>query len=493
MTTVNRVDVLQLSPPVERASRGLGRFQLLDEVGSVGAGVAYRAHDPAMDRDVAIEIVTIPPGTRDVDRKALLARFQEAAAAAATLHHPAIVPVYEHGDDFVVTELCEGRTLRDVLRGGRLTFWRSVSILEQIADALDHAHRMAVIHRDLSADNIVVGVNDRVRVADFGISRVLTRGTVGDAGSLAPEQVVGKPSTPATDVFAMSAIAYELSTGMRPFRGPIADVLDAIVHEEPVPASRANPELPSGIDPILARGLAKDPAKRPATAHEVVRALRAAILSDVLAPEPGIPPVGEPPSSSAERISIERVRPAVVLVPIGAAVALAIFAIASVRLAVRATSLRGAEVARPPIGAPSVESSSPAPIPPPEGADAPPAIGSEAGPPPGAPRGAANQGSIVAGLASAVPGVVFASSPAPEVGGLAIARVTAGSPAAIAGLRPDDVVVRYAGVPLKTVTDTPPKLAGEVEVVYLRREGDAFVERRTKLQIPTEVSTGWQP
>ena len=229
----------------------LGRYEIREILGAGGMGEVYRAHDAGLQRQVAIKV--LPEAfASDADR---LRRFQQEALATATLNHPHIVAVYdvgthEHGA-FVVTELLEGRTLREVLNAGPLPVRKAVDYATQIASGLAAVHEKGIVHRDLKPENVFVTRDERVKILDFGIARVLGAAPLADSetvpanatmagsilgtvGYMSPEQVRGESADHRADIFAFGVILYEMLTRRRAFQRDTApETLAAILHDDP--------------------------------------------------------------------------------------------------------------------------------------------------------------------------------------------------------------------------------------------------------------------
>lgn len=258
------------------------RFETGDLIGSGGMAHVWRARDLLLEREVAIKR---PLGHLAADPGSL-ARFSRETRAAAGLSHPNIVTVFDAGEDeagpWLAMELITGETLRQKLdRTGRLDQEEALAIVNQIAAAIDYAHSEGVVHRDLKPGNVLLG--QRVMVADFGLARALDGGTTittdqtvfGSLNYMAPEALRGQ-SGPASDIYGLAAVAYEMLTGVPPLRADsTAAVLDAIQNLAPQPPSSVVPLAVAFDQPILA-ALSKNPADRPDTAEEFAAALVAA-------------------------------------------------------------------------------------------------------------------------------------------------------------------------------------------------------------------------
>jgi len=262
------------------------RYRDPERIARGGMGEVYRATDSVLGRTVAVKLLAERYATSDDVR----GRFTREALAAARLSgQPNTVTIYDVGEwrerPFIVMEYLAGGSLEEVLRSdGAQSPERAFAWLEQAAVALDHAHAQGVVHRDVKPANLLLDQGGDVHVADFGIATAaglesLTQtGTVlGTAGYLAPEQAEGKPTTSASDSYALGVVAFELLTGTRPFQNEsITAEATAHVHA-PVPsASERNADVPPEADDVFRRALAKDPKQRFSSCGELVAALRAA-------------------------------------------------------------------------------------------------------------------------------------------------------------------------------------------------------------------------
>jgi serine/threonine protein kinase/dipeptidyl aminopeptidase/acylaminoacyl peptidase len=275
----------------------LDGYEILGLLGSGGMGEVYRARDAQLKRDVAIKVL---PSfiSADADR---LRRFQQEAQAAAALNHPNILAVFQlgsyQGAPYLVSELLEGSTLRELLQQGPLPVRKSIDYGVQIARGMAAAHDKGIVHRDLKPENLFVTRDGHVKILDFGLARMarreatpddpgatLTSATdpgvvMGTAGYMAPEQVRGEAVDHRADIFAFGAILYEMLTGTRSFRKPTsAETMTAILKEDPPPISQIMPNTPPGLQRVVHRCLEKNPAQRFHSAHDLAFALDA--LSD---------------------------------------------------------------------------------------------------------------------------------------------------------------------------------------------------------------------
>lgn len=255
-------------------------------VGRGGMGEIYRAIDDSLGRAVAIKVLD----ERFARDENIRARFTREALAAARLSgNPSIVTIYDvgewNGHPFIVMEYLGGGSLEQRMRSGSVSSAQALEWLEQAAHALDAAHREGVVHRDVKPANLLLDRQGRVHVADFGVASAaglasLTQtGTVlGTAAYLSPEQARGERATPASDLYALGIVAFELLAGRRPFEAESMAAEAAAHVTSDVPSVReVDPHAPVELDPVFARALAKDPAARYPTAGELVAALRAAL------------------------------------------------------------------------------------------------------------------------------------------------------------------------------------------------------------------------
>jgi serine/threonine-protein kinase len=269
----------------------LGRYEILALLGAGGMGEVYAAHDTRLDRDVAIKILT-PSLSSDASA---LARFEREAKAIAALSHPAILAIHEFaiqdGTAYVVTELLSGQTLRHRLAAGALSVRTAIDFAAQVADGLAAAHDKGLVHRDVKPENLFVTVEGRAKILDFGlvhrgplepdgttvtISPPTMPGTIlGTVGYMSPEQALGRPVDFRSDQFSLGAVIYEMLSGRRPFARPSTPAtLSAIVHDDPAPLGTVNAGVPAPLRWIVERCLAKDPAARYASTHDLARELR---------------------------------------------------------------------------------------------------------------------------------------------------------------------------------------------------------------------------
>lgn len=290
-----------LSAPPTRDERAaddllLGRYRLLQRLGEGGMGVVWLAQDTRLHRPVAVK--RIPAGAHDAGR----ARAGREAVAAARLAHPAIVALYEAGQDddgdwILVCELVRGATLQTLLRDGALSDRDVAEIGVALCDALEHAHGRGVVHRDIKPANVICpdAVDEAGAVAkltDFGVARLagdetLTRtgDVLGTLTYMAPEQARGRTAGPPADVYALGIVLYEAFAGVNPRRGGDAAETARLVDAEVAPLGRVRRDLPAAVTDVIDRACAVDPRRRPKPA--ALRAALAGALPD-LDDEPGL-------------------------------------------------------------------------------------------------------------------------------------------------------------------------------------------------------------
>ncbi|HEV2762406.1 MAG TPA: protein kinase, partial [Pyrinomonadaceae bacterium] len=273
----------------------LGRYEIRSLLGEGGMGEVYLARDPKIGRDVAVKVL---PARFSADAERL-ARFEQEACAAGALNHPNVLAVHDVGQHdgapFVVSELLEGETLREKLRGAPLSQRKAVEYASQIARGLAAAHERGIVHRDLKPENIFITSDGRAKILDFGLAK-LTHGdgrqsqteiptrrvdtdagaVMGTVGYMAPEQVRGKKVDHRADIFSFGAVLYEMLAGHRAFRGEsAADTLSAILKEDPPDLSESNSAVSPALERLVLRCLEKNPAERFHSASDLAFALEA--------------------------------------------------------------------------------------------------------------------------------------------------------------------------------------------------------------------------
>jgi serine/threonine-protein kinase len=265
----------------------VGRYEIVGELGAGSMSRVYLAHDPNLDRQIALKVV-VKGWTLDTqEQKELERRFLLEARAVGKLSHPGIVRVYDADTDpssgvpYIAMEWVQGRSLRSHLEEkGRLTGNRTLEILAQVARALDYAHRKGRIHRDIKPSNILIEKDGRAKVSDFGVAKIMTEThtmsghVLGTPAYMAPEQVRDEPLDGRSDLFSLGAVLYQCLTGALPFAGDsLVQVVYKILNVEPRPLQL--PESPTSqlLTTIAQRALQKDPSARFQSGEEFALAL----------------------------------------------------------------------------------------------------------------------------------------------------------------------------------------------------------------------------
>lgn len=268
--------------------RSIGRYQIKQEIDHGGMSIVYLAHDPRFRRDVAIKVLS----SNLQEQQQVRARFEREARIIAALDHPAIVPVYDFGEEggqpYLVMRLMPGGSLSDLLTFGRLNLADTAQIADRIGSALDAAHSRGVIHRDLKPANILFDAQGEAFLTDFGIVKIyeeegaqsnMTGSVVlGTPAYMSPEQALGKPIDKRSDVYALGAVIYEMLTGLPPYKGPTS-VSVAMKHVmDPVPhVAEFRPDISPELDAVVARAMAKDPSERYESAGDLASAFQEAL------------------------------------------------------------------------------------------------------------------------------------------------------------------------------------------------------------------------
>ncbi len=273
----------------------LGQYEIVDRLGAGGMGEVYRARDTRLGRDVALKALS---GELSMDPQRL-SRFEVEARSASALNHPSIVTIHEIGQEagapFIVMELVDGKTLRELLYAGPLPLRRTVALAAQLADALARAHEAGIVHRDLKPENVMVTKDGLPKILDFGLAKIESReaengadrrdmtvteearegAVVGTSGYMSPEQASGQPVDFRSDQFAFGSVLYEMLTGRRAFHGPTrAETLAAIIRDEAEPIASIAPRVPAPLRWVVERCLAKLPEDRYVSTRDLARDLQ---------------------------------------------------------------------------------------------------------------------------------------------------------------------------------------------------------------------------
>ena len=264
----------------------LGRYEIQRELGRGAMGVVYLGRDPAIARTVAIKTLSYQAFEGE-ELQALKSRFFREAEAAGRLSHPAIVTVYDVGEEadlaYIAMDYARGRPLSEFGRAGRLLPLTTVlDVVAQVADALAYAHEQKIIHRDIKPANLIYDPDSGdIRVTDFGIARIAddsvtrTGSVMGSPLYMSPEQLKGQKVTSASDIYSLGVTLYKLVTGETPYQGDtLANLTYQILNKRPRSARSFNPDLPGGVIRLINKAIQREPDKRFATASEMAEALR---------------------------------------------------------------------------------------------------------------------------------------------------------------------------------------------------------------------------
>ena len=292
------------------AGARVGPYEIQALLGRGGMGEVYRARDERLSRDVALKVLHTDLAA-DSER---VRRFEQEARGAGALNHPNILAVYDTGESggspYIVTELLQGRTLRELLAAGTLGVRKAVEHAAQVARGLAAAHERGIVHRDLKPENLFLTRDGLVKILDFGIAKLgptgelnakaetytfpnTSSGTMlGTMGYMSPEQARGLPADHRSDIFSLGAVLFEMLTGRRAFKGKTpADTLSAILGEDPAAEITAGVDLPAGLLKVVRRCLEKAPEDRFQSARDLAFALEvfAGETKDVALPAEGVP------------------------------------------------------------------------------------------------------------------------------------------------------------------------------------------------------------
>lgn len=260
------------------------RYKIISKIGVGGMADVFKGEDTLLGRPVAVKILHSNFASDDD----FVARFKREAQAAGKLSHPNIVSMYDVGFDqgyhYIVMEYIEGETLKEyITRHERISIDNAVKFTIAIAEGLEHAHAMGIVHCDIKPHNVLITKQGRIKVTDFGIARAMNAGTtmmytnsiMGSAHYLSPEQASGKPVNGSTDIYSLGAVLYEMLTGRVPYEGetPISVALKH-VRERLIPPTRYNPSIPTLLEAAVIKALAKRPEDRFSNITEMIAALR---------------------------------------------------------------------------------------------------------------------------------------------------------------------------------------------------------------------------
>jgi serine/threonine protein kinase/Tfp pilus assembly protein PilF len=276
------------------SGRRLGPYEILSPIGAGGMGEVLKAKDTRLQRTVAVKVLPSELAS-DAERRS---RFEREAHAASALNHPNITTVFDIGEDagthYIVMELVEGKTLRELLDEGPLSTDKMLPLATQVAEGLAKAHAAGIVHRDLKPENLMVTDDGLVKILDFGLAKLTPQGSdedseaptetrvtqegvfLGTVPYMSPEQAAGRPVDFRSDQFSFGSILYEKATGRRAFKkDTVPETLAAIIEDDPEPIRKLNDAVPGELAAIAERCLAKDPAARYESTEDLAKELRA--------------------------------------------------------------------------------------------------------------------------------------------------------------------------------------------------------------------------
>jgi eukaryotic-like serine/threonine-protein kinase len=262
----------------------ISRYEIEKEIGRGAMGVVYLAHDPIINRNVALKTIDIANSLDTAKREELTKRMLTEVRSAGRLNHQNIVTVYDYGEDilpFVVMEFVEGESLESLRKKKhKFSLEELYPVVNGVAKGIDYAHSMGIVHRDIKPDNIIITKEFVPKIADFGIARILDASStqdsaiIGSPSYMSPEQILGGHVDGASDIFSFGIIIYYLLTGEKPFGANTPHAVTyKILNEKPENPSSYNPSLTTHIDGVLQKTLSKDPKERYKQAGDVVESL----------------------------------------------------------------------------------------------------------------------------------------------------------------------------------------------------------------------------
>ncbi len=301
----------------------LGRYKIIKEIGRGAMGVVFQGYDPKIDRIVALKTIRKDRLAESRDVEDLVMRFQKELRATGKLVHPNIIVIYDTGEDeeraYIAMEYIEGDTLENLIQKGiRFPMEKIIDIIDQICEGLEYTHRQGIVHRDLKPSNIMLVQGEKVKIADFGISKAvgaasspLTQAGIllGTPSYMSPEQIAGTEINGRSDLFSLGIILYQLLTGEKPFVGDtIPTLLYNIVNKDPTPPSQVDSSIPPLFDDVITKALAKNPDKRYRRAKDFVEDLKRAHRGEALMEAPSIESTMTVAQKVAEKIYLKRKR-----------------------------------------------------------------------------------------------------------------------------------------------------------------------------------------
>ncbi|NUM36233.1 MAG: protein kinase [Candidatus Brocadiae bacterium] len=261
--------------PEEKGKKQFGRYTILSQLGEGGMGVVYKAYDPALDRVVALKVIT----SSRQQSKISIERFQIEARATASLKNPYIINIYDIGEEkdlyYFTMDFIDGDTLENFIKNKQISKQNALKLMAKICRGIDYAHSQNIIHRDLKPANIMIDKNGDPRIMDFGLAKMgkmdkrvsQTGALLGTPVYMSPEQAAGKNLDFRTDVYSLGAIFYKILTGIEPFHGDkLVKILEQVIHKEPPSPTKIKMNIHKDLEIICQKAMSKDPDRRYETA-----------------------------------------------------------------------------------------------------------------------------------------------------------------------------------------------------------------------------------
>ncbi len=300
-----------------RRDERFGRYEILAELGRGAMGIVYKARDPKINRVVAVKTFSLARQEPEEEQE-YRERFFREAEAAGRLSHPGIVTIFDVGEEpenrapYIVMEYVAGHSLEKLLSQNdrKLPLYVALQLTHELAGALDYAHAQGVVHRDLKPANILITADGRAKIADFGVAKLnlanhtLAGRVLGTPAYMSPEQLTGDAVDGRSDLFSLGVVLYSVLTGYKPFQGNSAMTVSfKVVNRDPIPATVLDTQLPQGVDYIIGRAMAKNPAQRYQRGMEMasdIQDLREGQELRNKSQQPALPPRSSTQSSSGK-------------------------------------------------------------------------------------------------------------------------------------------------------------------------------------------------
>lgn len=297
----------------------LGQYRIIEQIGVGGMATVFKAYQAALDRYVAVKVLpaqhALTPGFSE--------RFTREAKAVAQLNHPNILPIYDFGQEgdlsYIVSKYVSAGTLKERM-DTPLSLQEAARFIEQLAGALDHAHRRGILHRDVKPSNVLVDEGDWTLLTDFGLAKIIAGESqltgsgvgIGTPAYMAPEQIIGTEADHRSEIYALGVILYEMLTGRAPYEAetPMAMALKHVQEDPPLPR-QLNPDLPEAVERVILKAMAKEPEHRYHSAGEMAQALTQALEASATpaTQQKAITPPAAPPAPLPQDTGREATRP----------------------------------------------------------------------------------------------------------------------------------------------------------------------------------------